>query len=802
MNFSILSKENQMKTRSTISKFLSITFVLIFLVMVPLSAVSAAATIFVRPDGDDSNCDGSANVAYPGGGPGLACALQTIQQGIVLVEAGGTVYVAAGNYTEQITITKSLGLIGAGELSTTIIAPETRTGSVAQGSLIHDYLLAAYATTGTIDVLIEGFTFDIDSQNKTSGTDRLDGVFFRDVKDAGGTTAGLYTSTIHNYASTPDYESWGLAVYGDSLLTINDNIIHDYTRDGLLVVGDSLAANPNVTISGNTITGSTTPLNGINIQNVSAGAVMGNTVTGHTRSSPWAAVGIVLWTSTGITINDNHINGNFYGIDIADGSHNITVSDNQLTGNIKRSISLDNSDDNIVSGNTITGPVGGTDDVAIGLSNNATGNMIGGSSLVAGNTISMATSGSGLLYVVHLDGSIGTGSNTIRYNTITGGQRAVQLDGPPGATTLTTISNNVINNPAWGGITAYNNGDLVITNNTLTNAVRPLEFFGPINLTITGNTISNPTYDGINLGNFTGIAIISGNTIHGIVDNSGIRARVSGAGLSITGNTIYDISETAPVETPSYAGRGIQIDPTADGVNIDGNEVYNNSSFAGICIDTGATGAKINNNYIHDNLQGIAANEQTSEFLGNLISDNRWGIDLNSTGASYILRFNSITGNNTNPADSYGIGIWAGTADLENNWWGCNEGPTTNLADPNGCDIYSGIADIDPWLVLKLDAPSVVYTGNEYGVIASLTDNSVGTDTSGDGHVYDGIASLFEATLGSFNPTTPTSLSGLFSTVYTMTTLGTDHVCVTVDSEQVCSEGMSPLRFIFPLIMR
>ena len=153
--------------------------------------------------------------------------------------------------------------------------------------------------------------------------------------------AGLFSSTISNFAATPDYESWGLAVYGDSLLTLNDNNISDYTRDGLLVVGDSgPAADPNVTISGNIVTGSATPLNGINIQNVTAGAVTGNTVTGNTRSLPWAGGGMVVWTSTGVPVTGNHIDGNFYGIDLYDGSYGITISGNELTGNIKRGISL------------------------------------------------------------------------------------------------------------------------------------------------------------------------------------------------------------------------------------------------------------------------------------------------------------------------------------------------------------------------------------------------------------------------------------------------------------------------------
>ncbi len=606
----------------------------------------------------------------------------TIQGAIDAASAGDTINVAAGTYPEQITITKSLTLIGAGEGTTTIISPATRALSVTQGANIHDYLLAAYALSGTIDVRVEGFTLDVNGLNKTTGTARLDGVFFRDVKDTGGSMAGLFASTIHNFAATPDYESWGVAAYGDSLLTLNDNTISDYTRDGVLVVGG------NVTISNNTVTGSATPLNGINIQDVTAGAITGNTVTGHTRSDPWAAGGIVTWASTGLTISGNHVNGNFYGIDLLDGSDNNIVQNNVLTDNIKRAITLDNSDNNTVSGNVITGPVAGTDDVGIALVNNSTGNTIGGDTLLAGNSITMATSGTGNLYAVHMQADLGTATNTIRYNTITGGKRGVQFDGPPGVTGLTTVANNVISGQSFGGITAYNNGSLVITNNSLTNTVRPLEFFGPVNLTVTGNTIDGSSFAGINLGAFTGTATVSGNTVHNIAaDQNGIWAQTSGAGLAITGNTIYDISATEG----TYGGRGIQIDASADNVTINGNEVYNITGFAAIVIDNGATGAVISNNYLHNNIQGIAVNEQTAQFDHNRIQNNRWGIDLNKDGANFVLFHNIISGNNTNPADSYGLGVWAGTVNAEANWWGSRTGP-------GGIgDVLYGSADYSPW---------------------------------------------------------------------------------------------------------
>ncbi len=72
----------------------------VMLILWPVPVVWAADPVYARPDGDDVNCDGTANVPYPGSGSGLPCAFQTIQQGIDMVDPAGTVNVAAGTYTE------------------------------------------------------------------------------------------------------------------------------------------------------------------------------------------------------------------------------------------------------------------------------------------------------------------------------------------------------------------------------------------------------------------------------------------------------------------------------------------------------------------------------------------------------------------------------------------------------------------------------------------------------------------------------------------------------------------------------
>lgn len=92
------------------------SFIILSILLSALWLVSpayAAGTIYVRPDGDDTNCNGTTNDPYPGsGGPGLNCAKKTIQDGINAVDAGGTVYVSSGSYSGDVVVQKGVTISG------------------------------------------------------------------------------------------------------------------------------------------------------------------------------------------------------------------------------------------------------------------------------------------------------------------------------------------------------------------------------------------------------------------------------------------------------------------------------------------------------------------------------------------------------------------------------------------------------------------------------------------------------------------------------------------------------------------
>jgi hypothetical protein len=98
----------------SIPLFLLLLITLILVLPSAQAPVKAASPVYVRPDGHDYECDGSVNVAYPGGTGPLSCAFQTFFKAHQMVDDGGIIYVGAGVYPGVFSIGKSVTVIGAG----------------------------------------------------------------------------------------------------------------------------------------------------------------------------------------------------------------------------------------------------------------------------------------------------------------------------------------------------------------------------------------------------------------------------------------------------------------------------------------------------------------------------------------------------------------------------------------------------------------------------------------------------------------------------------------------------------------
>lgn len=449
---------------------------------------------------------------------------------------GHVITVAAGTYPEQVTINKSLRIIGDGEATTTIkcpipVAPAVRS-IISDPDAAFDFVVAAFATSGTKSVRIEGFTIDGNGQDATDpATQNIVGAYFRNIDGTvDGENAGLYACTIQNfgtYYSNYPRGSSGAYVYGDSELTIDDCNVSGYTVSGLVVNGDGdTGPDPDVTLSGNTVTGpnSLTSVVGHGLQ---FGFGAGGTATGNTVSDHIGATGstaIYLYhAADGCQILSNNFTDCNQGINL-ENSSSCLISGNTLTGQEFNSIHLQNgSIDNVIKGNTIT--MTGTDvQEAIYIGSTSGGNIIGGDLAVDGNSITIpsnTTIAPHLPYVIKI-ATGGTYDATIKNNTITNGARGVQIDG--GNSGTYTISNNEFSTDLGNSINMHyaigvNSGNIVVTDNTMTDTQRPFECFGAGTVTFTGNSISGSNFFGLNLGSYTGNPVVTGNEFLGFGGN-------------------------------------------------------------------------------------------------------------------------------------------------------------------------------------------------------------------------------------------------------------------------------------------
>jgi len=157
-------------------------------------------------------------------------------------------------------------------------------------------------------------------------------------------------------------------------------------------------------------------------------------------------------------------------------------------------------------------------------------------------------------------------------------------------------------------------------------------------------------------------------TFHGTAPNGIIVDFYHGTVGTIKDNVIegadYDQFDPGEYET-EWSGSGILIIEAGDSLEISGNEIQNSDV-------------------------GIDIESDSSAIIGNDIHDNIYGIVL--WNANPLINFNNI-----HDSASYGVyrtasGDLSGTANAEDNWWGCAAGP----GNP-GCDDVSGNVDFTPW---------------------------------------------------------------------------------------------------------
>lgn len=269
--------------------------------------------------------------------PGNAYVTQasgSIQRGIDAACTCTTVHVGAGTFAEQLTIDKSLTLVGAGS-GQTIVSP---TSLAADASGMKSILTIGGSAATSVDM--SGFTF------KGPVPELNAGIFVRD-----GAYAHIHGNSLVDMRESAALSGVqrGIGIFvGRALLAtsgsalIEDNVITGYQKGGIVIDGPGSQA----TVAGNVVTGegptSVTAQNGIQISRGASATVSGNTVSGnnYTPTSD-EAVGILVFTpganlaQGSITIGPNNVSGNEVGVWTNDPRTLSSISLSGVSGNLR-----------------------------------------------------------------------------------------------------------------------------------------------------------------------------------------------------------------------------------------------------------------------------------------------------------------------------------------------------------------------------------------------------------------------------------------------------------------------------------
>jgi CSLREA domain-containing protein len=368
-----------------------------------------AAIVYV-----DDDWTGLPNGADPdGAGPATSIgydAFSTIQGGVDGVATGGAVNVAAGTYSEQPVVGKSLTLHGAGANSTNITAPATLAHRFNNFFILFEFNNGANVEASGITV--KG---PLNTNGCASGVlSRFYGVYVR-----GGAALNLHDSSVLDIRENNPQPNTrcrvGTAVdAGTTVAALNQT--GGLTLDHVLINGFQARAvtvdnaGSTATVTNNTLTGSTSPSLSQTVMLISFGAsanISGNQISGAQCSdavncgpdtfNQAAAVGISLTAAAnGTQITNNTISNNDYGINyFAAPNDTAVISGNTLNAN--RYFGVNISEGNAtITGNTFSGAsnvaviAASVNDPANQTASNSTGTL-------TGNTITGATTALQLL---------------------------------------------------------------------------------------------------------------------------------------------------------------------------------------------------------------------------------------------------------------------------------------------------------------------------------------------------------------------------------------------------------------------
>jgi uncharacterized repeat protein (TIGR01451 family) len=634
-----------------------------------------------------------------------------IQDGIdVAAASGATVNVAAGTYAGNLTVNKSLTLLGANA------GINPNTGTRGAETIVEPGPTSSYDTSSVIlvtanNVTIDGFTVQGSIANPPMG------------QSAGSTLAsGTTVYAAAGISNSSNVNTGGSAPSTTNIsgLTVQNNIVQDFTQVG--VYGDTSDYTPS---TGNTITDNFIT----DIPNNGLGGYYGEGVIIYDDFYAQITNNTITKVRTGIQTGNNAYSA---------GAYAPSISGNTVSAYVKGiyfNLQYDAATPFTISNNTITqadSTVSPTYNVGL-LIQSIQGSV---SSVIQGNNIS------GFLYGVEFAGNNTTSTVTLQGGTLSNNGYGVWDTNndyyyPASYNTTAALSGVTITNSTNAGIwidsTSPDSGGQYNTTNSTSLAIGGgttvsggpvgLLVAGPNSL-ITGNTLNDTTFTG-QTGNY--ITLASGALFSQQIDATGVTfdgvtgatatlpenyaiedkithavddatlgfIRVKAANVFVTPNSFNSPDTTTPdiqrginvassgdtvnVAAGTYnnhltINKSLTLDGAQQGVDAQTRSTANESIVDGggyapfyvtannVTIDGFTIQGATNNGNAFPNLYGIELGQGTygSSILDNIIQNNTAGIALenNSTTTPTVISGNLIQ-NNNQPGPATGAGIYS-----------------------------------------------------------------------------------------------------------------------------------------------
>ena len=233
----------------------------------------------------------------------------TIGAALAYSRPGDLVYVCTGIYPEQITITDSITVAGQTGAEIQPASFVANTTDYFDGSPLAAAVLATTDPNNPgVTPVVTFYNFIVDGTNATGCTPSFAGIVYR---DASGTIADNAVTNIQVQGGNNGCQT-GLAVYVEGsgsttpTLTIAQNSIHDYQKNGITITGTGVTAN----VEYNYVRGygpvSFIAQNGIEFDDGTLGAITSNDVSGNIYTpGTYASTNVLMYNANAIPVSLN-----------------------------------------------------------------------------------------------------------------------------------------------------------------------------------------------------------------------------------------------------------------------------------------------------------------------------------------------------------------------------------------------------------------------------------------------------------------------------------------------------------------